>query len=116
MYLFVLVLNESENLEQVLYAIEKAGKTGATILESTGVGRTLFKSDFIHFPLIAGITKLQEKIRPNNRTIFSVLESQKQLENVKQAVLEITGDLSEPNKGIMFVVPVVEAEGLTKYE
>jgi len=45
MYLFVLVLNRVELLEEILERLLRAGIPGATIIDSTGMGRTLVQAD-----------------------------------------------------------------------
>ena len=45
------------------------------------------------------------------KTIFVVLHDE-QLEDAKKAITKVTGDLSKPNAGVLFAVPVTFAEGI----
>lgn len=111
MKVLFLVLNEEEYLNQVLTALQEVGVKGATIMESVGMGRTVMEGS--HFlPLIAGLMKSLEKARPHNLTIFSVIESDDVLQRAVQVIQQIVGDLTEPGKGILFVLPVETAIGL----
>lgn len=48
----------------------------------------------------------------SNKTIFSVIEREEQVELVMEHVEKILGgDMQKPNKGIMFVLPVTHLRG-----
>jgi len=50
--------------------------------------------------------------RMENSTIFSVIRTDETLEKAIALVHEIAGDLTKPNSGILFVVPITRIEGL----
>ncbi len=110
MYLFILVLNKVELLEQVLENLMQAGITGATILDSTGMGRTLSESH--DDSILAGIRTIFQHSRPHNKTIFAVVKSREESEKGASAVKEVLGDMSRPGVGIMFTLPVVDVNGI----
>jgi hypothetical protein len=69
MKLLVFVLNKEELLEDVLAAYVEAGVSGATILDSEGMGRFLT----YEVPLFADFKDFMKGNKPYNKTILSVL-------------------------------------------
>ncbi|MBL7007183.1 MAG: P-II family nitrogen regulator [Spirochaetia bacterium] len=108
MRLLVFVLNNEEFLEEVLEAYIEAGVTGATILDSEGMGRFLT----YEVPLFAGFKEFMKGNKPYNKTIISVVRNQDTIDKLKQLIDEIVGGLENPGTGIMFTLPVDWASGL----
>jgi nitrogen regulatory protein PII len=112
MKLFVFVLNNEEFLEEVIQAYIEAGVTGATILDSEGMGRFLA----YEIPLFSGFKEFMKGNKPYNKTILSVVSSQKVIDNVKKLVETIIGPLDAPGSGIMFSLDIDWAAGLLQDE
>ena len=110
MYLFVLVLNKVELLEDVLEKLVQVGISGATIIDSTGMGRAL--ADLDNDLLLSGIRSIFQYSRPQNKTIFSVVDSAEKKNQVIKAIPEVLGDLSQPGVGIMFTLPLDQIIGI----
>jgi len=108
MKLLVFVLNNEEYLEEVLEAYIEAGVTGATILDSEGMGRFLT----YEVPLFAGFKEFMKGNKPYNKTIISVIRDEKTIDRVKALLDDIIGGLDNPGTGIMFTLPVDWASGL----
>lgn len=108
MKLLVFVLNNEEFLEEVLEAYVEAGITGATILDSEGMGRFLT----YEVPLFAGFKEFMKGNKPYNKTIISVVRNEATIERAKQLLDEIVGGLENPGTGILFTLPVDWAVGL----
>ena len=106
MRLLVIVIHDPKRLDEVLTGLLDLGVTGATILDSEGMGRIL--SDDI--PVFGGF---QAAIldRPRNATILSVVE-ESSVDAVVAHVQQVLGDLSAPATGIVFVLPVERVVGL----
>ena len=64
MHLLIIVLNKEEYLDDVLEAFIETGITGATIVDSVGMGKTLA----YHIPIFAGLRK-SIKIKRNSNII-----------------------------------------------
>lgn len=107
MDMLTIVLNQTDERERVLEALLNAGVRGATVIESTGMGRSLCT----RVPMFGGIRHMFEDCRPNNLTIFSVIKDEGKLRRAVDAVKGVLGDLERPGAGFMFVVPVSEAHG-----
>jgi nitrogen regulatory protein PII len=112
MKLIVFVLNKEELLEDVLEAFVEAGVTGATILDSEGMGRFLT----YEVPLFADFREFMKGNKPYNKTIFSVVEKEQKIKKLQELLEKICGSLSEPGTGILFTVPVDYARGLIREE
>jgi nitrogen regulatory protein P-II 1 len=112
MKLLVFILNDEEYLEEVLEAYVEAGVTGATIIDSEGMGRFLA----YEVPLFAGFKEFMKGNKPYNKTILSVIRNEPTIERVKALVDEVVGKLENPGTGIMFTLPVDWAAGLVPEE
>ncbi len=110
MFLLVLILNKTELLEQVLQSLVQAGVPGATIFDSTGMGRALAQSN--HDSILAGIRTIFEYTRPHNKTIISVVNSPEQKESAIRSIKSVVGDMSKPGVGILFTSPLADVVGL----
>jgi nitrogen regulatory protein PII len=109
MHLLVLVLNKEEFLEDILTAFVEAGISGATIVDTVGMGRVLAYD----VPIFAGLRKTLEGHRsaPYNKTIFTVIPTEAQLHETINLIEEIV-DLNVPGTGLLFVVPITIVKGL----
>ena len=111
MKLMVIILNKTEVLDYLLEGLSASGIGGATIIESSGMAMTLSKLDSSF--LSASIRSLFNGNEEDNRTILSVIDDD-QLDTVRKVVYSTVGDLSQPNTGILFTVPIDFAEGTRK--
>jgi nitrogen regulatory protein PII len=111
MQLLVVVLNKEEYLEDVLSLFIELGISGATILDSVGMGRILSHD----IPIFAGFRDLIVGNRPYNKTIFAVVEDEvvgKTVEELKS----ICGDFTQPGTGLVFSLPVNRVWGFRKMD
>lgn len=107
MELLVFVLNQPDYLDEILEGFLEAGVQGATVIDSTGMGRTLCEK----VPFFGGLRTMIQGCRPNNLTIFTVIPETGIKEKAVNAIEAVLGDLSEPNTGFLFTVPVGMALG-----
>ncbi len=112
MKLMVIILNKIDALDYLLEGLSAAGIGGATIIESSGLAMTLSKLDssFVSASIRALFSGDNDE---DNRTILSVIRND-QLEIARKVVYNTVGDLSLPNTGILFTVPIDFAEGINK--
>lgn len=113
MKLMVLILNKTDSLEYLLEGLSAAGIGGATIIESSGLVMTLSKmeSSFISASIRSLFTA--SGADEDNKTIISVIKDD-QLDIARRVVYSTVGDLSKPNTGILFTVPIDFVEGTKK--
>lgn len=107
MQLLVAVINQEEKLEEVLAGFLEIGVTGATVVNSEGMGRLLANE----MPIFAGIEALARRTRPRNQMVFSVLAEEK-VDRAMALLQEVVGDFDVPATGIAFTVPLTRVLGL----
>lgn len=110
MKLMVIILNKIDALDYLLEGLSAAGIGGATIIESSGLAMTLSKLDS---SFVSASIRALFSGEEDNRTILSVIRNE-QLEIARKVVYNTVGDLSLPNTGILFTVPIDFAEGINK--
>ena len=115
MYLILLVLNNPDKLEDLLIAWEESGVQGATVLFSTGLGRIrqmdAWRDDM---PLIPSLRDFYEVPENMNRTVFTVVNTEAQVDSVVEATEKVVGDLDENESGLLLVLPVARSYGAEK--
>lgn len=111
MYMLIMVLDDTAHLNDVLDAWERAEVPGVTIIESTGLHRVLqrHRADMA----FAGFSQIFGSGRVGHNTIFTVIDNLELAESVVAATEAVLGDLTEPDKGIIFAVQVAKTWGLT---
>ena len=108
MHLLIAVVNQEEKLEEVLSGFMEIGVTGATVINSEGMGRLLARE----VPIFAGLAALQRRTRPRNQTLFAVIQDDAKVDRALALLQEVCGSLDEPGTGIAFTVPVTRVVGL----
>lgn len=112
MYLLIMVLDDTSRLNDILHAWQDVGVSGVTILESTGLARTLERHQA--HGAFAGFGTFFGGARIGHNTLFAVISNIDVAESVAERVQDILGDLNQPNTGILFVLPVLAAWGLER--
>jgi nitrogen regulatory protein PII len=107
MKLLILILNKVEKLEEVLEGFIEIGISGATVVDSVGMGHIISEE----VPIFAGLRFMFAGAKPHNKTILSVIKEEKE-EQVVRLLEKILGDMNKPGTGILFVIPVDRVEGL----
>ncbi len=110
MELLVFILNQPEYLDEVLEGFLSVGISGATVIDSTGMGRTLCDK----VPIFGGIRGMIQGCRPNNLTILTVVRNKDERDQAIKVIEGTLGDLSQPNAGFFFCLPVSMAKGFAK--
>jgi hypothetical protein len=106
MNMVLLVLHDISKLEDVLNAWQDAGAGGVTILYSLGLMRyrqNVLRDDLPLIPSFSDLLQPQEHL---NRTLFTITGDDALVEKLIQVTEAITGDLRDPNTGIIAILPV----------
>jgi nitrogen regulatory protein PII len=106
--LFVVVLNRQEKLDEVLSGFVEIGLTGATIIDSVGMGRILSRE----LPVFAGFQSLLAGSRPANKTIISVVQDEAKVREALRIVEECCGAFGTAGAGIAFTLSLDQVYGL----
>lgn len=107
MQLLIAVINQEERMEEILSGFLEIGITGATLINTEGMGRLLASE----VPIFAGLEALAGRTRPRNQTLFSVIDDDK-VDRALALLQEVCGDFSQPATGIVVTLPVNRVLGL----
>ncbi len=108
MELLIYVMNKVELLDQLLEDFSKESEFRATIIDSMGMAHMLKDTGYF-FSLRDLLNQSQE----NSKTILMVVKK----ESVEKAVRIIennVGDLTEPDTGVVFTLPISYSKGIVK--
>ncbi|MFA7105914.1 MAG: P-II family nitrogen regulator [Candidatus Izemoplasmatales bacterium] len=109
MKLVIYVMTRTKILEEFLQELNENGIKGATIINSTGMGRTLAKNDDMN--LFGSLKVLFENKRQESNVILMALPDDK-VKTVYKVIDTVCGNLSEPDSGVVFTVPIEDSVGL----
>ena len=112
MNVLFIVLNEVEYLDDILDGFVEIGVTGATILDSQGMGSAISNSGRGSDPFFGSIRAFLDNARPYNKTIFTVIDDEEKLNEAVTTIKGILGDMQRPGVGMMFTVPVGNVYGV----
>jgi nitrogen regulatory protein PII len=115
MSMILFVLHDSEKLQEVLNAWEETGISGATVLFSVGIGR-LRQTQALRddLPMMPSLDDFYPSPENFGRTLFTIIDDDRLIEKIVQATERVVGDLREPNRGILTVLPTSQIYGLRK--
>ena len=111
MKVLTLILKHVEYTDEIVQKLAESGVRGGTIVDGTGMASSLrhHMDELPIFGMLRHIIENDEK-DPVKVMIF-VLEDH-QVEQTKDIIKKITGELNKPNTGIMFAIPITDVEGL----
>ena len=113
----VLVMERFGRTKEVMDAWQDVGVSGITVWESRGIGRMHddvgLRDDI---PIMPSLSTLLQTREEEHRTIFTLVEDDEMVDKLIDVTEEITGGLDGPNKGILFVLPVMRAVGVRSGE
>jgi len=111
MKLLIYVMNNVGLMDKFIHQLKENNVKGATIIESTGMGRVLVGNDDMDF--IGSLKVLFDNPRAESRTFLMALEDD-MVSNVMRIIDDIAGDLTRPNSGIVFTLPIETIKGYKK--
>ena len=112
MFLLINVIEQTEKLPEILEGFSKAGVRGTTILGSTGMGRVLMAAG-AQLRDSEETAKALESLEPSNKTTLTVIANQQLLDAAVNVIKDCCGDLNQPGKGIIAVVPLHYVDGVS---
>lgn len=108
MKLVIYVMNDISLLDKFLLELNDHNIRGATIINSTGMARRLIESDDMR--LFGSLKALFDNPRVESNVILMAIKDE-QVPIVYEAIDKIAGDLSKPNSGIAFTLPIEDVKG-----
>lgn len=110
--LLVLILNKTEALEDILAELANSDIKGATIISSTGMARALSSSQYENMSFLASLRAVLDTDRKESKTVLMVID-ENMLKTAVDAIENVIGDLSSPDTGVVFSLPVDFTKGIT---
>lgn len=114
MFALFIVLNDTNYLDDILASFVDVGVSGATILDSQGMGSAIVHGNNQKIPLFGSLQTLLGNSYPYSKTIFTVLDSEVLVEKTVEAVREVIGDDDKHSAGFMFTMPIGKVYGMDK--
>jgi len=108
MTLLVFICNQPDKLEEVLEGFLEIGVTGATVIDTIGMGQILSTE----VPIFAGFRSMFRGASTVNKTILSVIDEPRKVKDALMIIEETFGGLHAPGSGIVFTVPIENVRGL----
>lgn len=104
----VLILNKVDLLDKLLNSLSDNGITGGTILNSTGMAKSLAKDETSG--IFGSLRLFLDPNRKESKTLLFVQNEETILKTIK--IIKSIVDLSKPDSGIIFTMPIDFVEGL----
>lgn len=108
MELIIIVINQTELLDELLAKFMEHNLSGATVIDSSGMSHLVASS----FPIFSMFAELEEERTNNSKTIFKVSNSREERELTEHLLEEVFGDLDAPDTAILFTIPVNYSRGI----
>jgi putative N-acetylmannosamine-6-phosphate epimerase len=110
MQLLVLILKKIEFQAEIMKELAEAGVKGGTVLEGTGMAKTLANLEDI--PIVGMLRRvLSDEENEICKVMLFVLKDEQAI-TTRTTIKKIIGDFNAPNTGIMFSIPITYVEGL----
>ncbi len=111
MQLLFLVIKRVELVDEVMISLAQAGVRGGTCIDSVGMAKSISGAgNLAALGLLSSILKGTDPAQ-KGKTVFVVVDDD-QVDAAIAAIKKVTGDLSKPNAGVLFTVPISYAEGI----
>lgn len=111
-YFLGLVLKNLDVEDEVLAAWAKAGSSGITSLDCEGqsLREHAFRRD--DMPLFPSLSSLMSNDNVEQKFLFTIVKGNDQLKHTIDLTQQITGDLNQPGRGVLFAWPLTTVIGL----
>ena len=108
MELLIYVMNKVDLLDQLLEDFSKEPEFRATIIDSMGMAHMLKDSGYF-----LSLRNLLNQSQVNSKTILMAVEKES-VEKAVRIIENLVGDLTDPDTGVVFTVPISYSKGLVK--
>ena len=110
MQLLIFITNRAESVPKILSRFIEAGIPGATVVDCHGALRVLGQSTIDPPPAFGSLRQFLSPKYEQGKMLFSLLPEEK-TDEAKAIVRRAAGDFMLPDSGVMFTLPVSDAEG-----
>lgn len=114
MQLLVYITNQADKMPHVLSGLMDKGVSGATVVNCEGMLHMLAASSQVETPALFGkVRSLFNDNEEQGKMMLAVMPDEL-IADAKQVIQSICGDFTKPNTGIVFSLPVMHFEGVTR--
>jgi nitrogen regulatory protein P-II 1 len=107
-----LVVHDPGMVDGVIRKWLEAGVAGITILDCSGLAQYVHRGETRDdLPLFPSVRRVLQSGEQPNRLLFSVVADNFDVEGLIAATESVLGPLSDPDTGILFVLPVSRVVG-----
>ena len=110
MQLLVTILKKANRMDELIKELAKAGVKGATILDGTGMAESLMNMEDL--PLFGVLRRIMTDEEREASKVMMIALKDEIVQDVMAIIKAVMGDLTEPNTGIMFTLPITHFEGI----
>ena len=111
MQVLILILKQVDLMNDILHELAEAGIRGGTILDAKGMGESLLSMEDI--PMFGAIRQLLSHEEKEDVKLLLFVVQDDEVVPTASTIKKVI-DLSKPNTGILFSLPIYYCEGLTK--
>ncbi len=111
MNLLVFISNNVSLVPSILTEFMDKGIHGASVVDCEGMLQAVNSSSVEPPPIFGTLRRFINPDHEPGKMILAVLDDEG-VARAKECIHKFTGTLDKPNKGILFVLPVVYAEGV----
>ena len=109
MELLLVILKKVELVDDVMHNLAAIGIKGGTIVEGTGMASSL--ANLEKLPMTGMLRYLLSDEEKLKCKILLLAIDEEQVQLAQEKIKEVVGDLSEPNTGVMFTIPIKNTVG-----
>jgi hypothetical protein len=109
MQLLVLILKKIEFQAEIMKELAEAGVKGGTVLEGTGMAKTLANLEDI--PIVGMLRRVLSDAENEICKVMLFVLRDEQANATRTTIKKIIGGFDAPNTGIMFSIPITYVEG-----
>lgn len=108
--LLVVILKKSDIVDILMQRLAEEGVKGGSVIETTGMAKSLKNASDLN--IIDAISELFGSEPVANSKMIMIALPEEKLQTAKDVVHEVCGDLTKPNAGVMFALPISFSEGI----
>lgn len=111
MQLLLLVTKKEELIDELMKQLAIAGVKGGTVLDSTGMAKSLANVDGM--PMFDVFKEIVKQQKTTSKTVLFGVEDEK-VDVVRKTVSDVFGNLNKPNTGVLMGIPLSFVDGINK--
>ncbi len=114
MQMLVFITKHTECIDPILSDLLARDISGATVIDCEGMLKAINESSIDPPPIFGSLRSFINPGQETSKLLMIIPKSEERLALVKQIIHDHAGKLDKPNTGIMFEIPVMNVEGVSK--